>query len=201
MDRFVIRNHLSGIDTYKKHSSFVNNKKFTKRKTRAVQLNKSNFRLGESLPHTVFLGANGGVVDLNDFHGKKKVLLTIMRGFNSNICIACVNQTAVLSRHKEQFAQADTELAVIYPGKIETVPTFLEAVSETDEDFKPSLPIFLDVDLSAVKKFQIEGDLSKPTTVLIDKQGLIEYVYVGKGPTDRPSIKSLLEIIRKPAKI
>ena len=154
-----------------------------------------NIRLGQKLTRTRFLGTDGLLLNLDDYKSKKNVLLVIMRGFPGKVCIACANQTAALARNKKLFYEKDIEIFIIYPGLVDTLPKFLSAVREVDEEFNLNLPVLYDVNLSAVKNLKIEGELARPTTILINKEGKVNYVYVGKNKADRPSIKTLLEAI------
>lgn len=54
------------------------------------------------------------------------------------------------------------------------------------------MPVALDVSLIAVRQLGIEDNLAKPTSLIIDKAGVVRYAYVGKTIADRPSVKDLL---------
>ncbi|MGH7146040.1 MAG: redoxin family protein [Planctomycetota bacterium] len=151
--------------------------------------------LGKPLEVTRFISNNGEVLDLKQYRGRK-VLLVIMRGIvNNEVCIHCSAQTIALTNAAQQFADRKTAVVIVYPGKPESVPAFLEATEHLDRDFKLPYKIALDVDLAAVRMFDIKGSLAKPTSILIDEQGLVRYVYVGQEPADRPSVKTLLSVI------
>jgi hypothetical protein len=45
----------------------------------------------------------------------------------------------------------------------------------------------------AVQRFGIEGDLAKPTSLVIDRAGIVQFSYIGKRPDDRPSARALLD--------
>jgi hypothetical protein len=47
----------------------------------------------------------------------------------------------------------------------------------------------------AIRMFDIAGSLAKPTSIVLDEQGLVRYVYIGQQPADRPSVKDLLAVI------
>lgn len=64
-----------------------------------------------------------------------------------------------------------------------------------EEDYKAPFPIVLDVELELIKKLTIEGSLAKPTSMIVTTDGKIEYAYIGKGITDRPTVPTLLEEI------
>lgn len=86
---------------------------------------------------------------------------------------------------------------MIYPGKASSVPGFIASAKAINPAFKPPFKLLLDVDLTAVKSFQIEGSLAKPTTLVLDKQGIVRWGYVGAQPADRPRIASVLAQLDK----
>jgi peroxiredoxin len=53
-------------------------------------------------------------------------------------------------------------------------------------------PVLLDVNLNAVNVFDIKGSLARPTSLVVDKSGVVRYAYAGKGFDDRPSVQTLL---------
>ena len=55
------------------------------------------------------------------------------------------------------------------------------------------MPLALDVSLLLVRALGIEDNLARPTSLLIDKQGLVRYAYVGETIADRPSVNDLLQ--------
>jgi peroxiredoxin len=157
--------------------------------------------IGRPLEQTRFVVGNGDVFDLADYRGKKKVVLVILRGFAGQVCLACSSQTVALARDIQRFRDAGAEVVVVYPGSVESLPAFLEAVRNLEDRFVPPFPVVLDVDCAAVKTFKIEGALAKPTSIVIDEQGVVRWAYVGKKPTDRPSAADLLaEVARISAK-
>jgi hypothetical protein len=48
-----------------------------------------------------------------------------------------------------------------------------------------------------VNKLGIQGDLARPSTYILDKQGAVVYGYVGETQVDRPSVKALLAQLDK----
>ena len=53
----------------------------------------------------------------------------------------------------------------------------------------------IDVDLLAVRSLRVEGSLAKPTSLVLDRAGVVRHVYVGRQPADRLSAKELLAIV------
>jgi peroxiredoxin len=151
---------------------------------------------GKPLAITRLLSSTGDVIDLDDFKGKKNVVLVVLRGFAGQVCVYCATQTAALAKSIDRFHAVDAEVVLVYPGAAESAPVFLEAVRSLGVD-QPAIPIGLDVDLQLVRALRISHQLAKPTSLIIDKQGNVRYAYVGEDRGDRPSVDDLLRQLQK----
>ncbi len=152
--------------------------------------------LGKALPQTRFFQHSGDVVDLSDYVGKKSVTLIVMRGFAGQVCVYCSAQTRALAEQLEKFKQLNNEVIIVYPGPAETIPMFIKAVQSVGGNAE-HMNIVLDVNLSLVKTLGIIKDLSKPTSIVVDKSGLVVYGYIGTNMGDRPSAKELLSVVKR----
>lgn len=147
--------------------------------------------LGKPLTQTRFLSPTGSVLDVAKQRGKKPVLLVILRGFSGQVCLYCAAQTTAIGKNIKKFNDLGVEVVVVYPGPVEAVAPFIEAVRSLSNE-PPPMPVALDVSLIAVRKLGIEANLAKPTSLIIDKNGVVRYAYVGRTIADRPSVKDLL---------
>ncbi|MGE0609926.1 MAG: peroxiredoxin family protein [Pirellulales bacterium] len=141
-----------------------------------------------------FVDIKGNQVTLQDFHEKKNIVLVFTRGFSGQICPFCTTQTSRLAANYQEFAKRDTEVLAVYPGDKSSVPAFLKAVEAQSKTGpgEPPFPLLLDEQMAAVDRLGIRGDLAKPSTYILDKQGQVRFAYVGAHAADRPSIKALL---------
>lgn len=140
-----------------------------------------------------FVDTSGQKVSLDQYKGKKNVLLVFTRGFSGQLCPYCTTQTSRLIANYDEFTRRDAEVLLVYPGSKEQVPLFKEASIEASGKDSFPFPVLLDEDLAAVNRLGIAAQLAFPSTFLIDKQGKVRLSYVGTNPTDRPSIKALLD--------
>ena len=152
--------------------------------------------LGKPLVQTRFLSATGSVLDIAQQRGKKPVLLIVLRGFSGQVCLYCAAQTTAISKNIQKFNDLGVEVVVVYPGPVEAVAPFIEAVRSLVNEPLP-MPVALDVSLIAVRKLGIEDNLAKPTSLIVDKLGVVRYAYVGRTIADRPSAKDLLNELTK----
>ena len=162
-----------------------------------LEKTKSNSSfVGKELDITRFVDANGEIVDFEKFRGKK-VVLTILRGFYGEVCLVCSAQTAALIKSIEKFREKNTTVVAVYPGAVDTIPTFLESVQILHNESEVPFPVLLDADFSLVNTLKINGVLAKPSTLILDAKGIVRYAYVGKNPGDRPTIPTLLEELNR----
>ncbi len=150
---------------------------------------------GKALPQTRFLASDGGVLDLAAWRGRK-VVLVMMRGFSGQVCLYCAAQTAALSDNIGRIRAAGAEVAVVYPGPVEAVPSFIQAVQSLRKE-PPPLPICLDAGLQLVRALVLDGNLAQPATLVLDGEGVVRWSYVGTSIADRPSVGQVLEALAK----
>lgn len=156
--------------------------------------------VGQELSQRRFLGAGGAVVDLDAYRDQGSVVLVILRGFAGSVCPYCTAQTRALSAGVGRFKEAGAQVIYVYPGSAASVPVFLNSLKTlSTQGTLPELPVLLDVDLAFVRSLGIEGELAKPTSIVIDRRGRISYAYVGRDLTDRPTVDKLLDEARRAA--
>lgn len=148
------------------------------------------------LPITRLVAVDGTEVDLRQYHGKKRVLLVVLRGFVGEVCVYCVAQTEALARCRDELEQLGLEVLVLYPGAKENEASFEQAYALTFGKGAPPYRVFYDPDLRVVEQLGIAGDLAHPTTIVIDEQGIVQYAYVGAHRADRPAAKELIQFIK-----
>ncbi|TWU48666.1 thioredoxin-dependent thiol peroxidase [Rubripirellula tenax] len=148
-----------------------------------------------TLANLSFVDTNGSDVSLKQYQGKQNVLLVFTRGFNGSLCPFCTTQTSRLIANHGEFAKRDTQILLVYPGSKEQLPQFIRASNDSGNSDAFPFPVLLDEDLVAVKQLGIAAHLAFPSTFLIDIRGNVRLSYVGSSPSDRPSIKALIDQI------
>jgi peroxiredoxin len=163
-----------------------------------------NQELGKKLPEpeSDLVSSDGKEVSLASFRGQN-VVLVFTRGFAGYICPYCSTYTAQLSVKYAEFKKLNTEVLVIYPTKEkqkDKVKAFIVACNQrlaNEGDSALTLPVFLDPGLKMVAHYNLEGDLSRPSTFVLDAEGVVRYGYVGSDKKDRPAISRVLEEVKK----
>ena len=155
--------------------------------------------IGKMLPQTRLLSANGDVIDLADSQGKEKVVVVVLRGFSGQVCLYCSTQTAALIDSLPRFVAKGARVVLVYPGTAEAVPQFIQAVRTLGREVPPDITVAIDPDLNMVRGLGIEDAMAKPTSIILNKQGAVAWIYVGANMTDRPAVDTLLtEVSRLP---
>jgi peroxiredoxin len=141
-----------------------------------------------------FVDTQGRTYSLEQFRGQKNVVLVFLRGFSGAICPYCTAQTSRLISNYGQFAERDAEVLAVYPGDSAHLGEFLEAARNQSQPPAADMPfpVLLDADFQAVDRLAIRGNLAKPSTFIVDRQGQVRFAYVGAHLSDRPSVKALL---------
>jgi antitoxin component YwqK of YwqJK toxin-antitoxin module/peroxiredoxin len=151
--------------------------------------------IGKPLPQLRFLGADGNVIDIGSYQATHRpVVVVVMRGFAGQVCLYCAAQTVALCKHLDEFHAAGADVVVVYPGPAESAPAFLAAVASLRKS-PPPLPVAMDVSLLLVRGLKVEDNLAKPTSLILDRNGVVRYAYIGRTMADRPSAPDLLHAL------
>lgn len=146
-----------------------------------------------------FIDAEGKTFRLSDLAGRPFVLV-FTRGYPGYVCPLCTTYTAQICAAYEDVRATGAEVLLVFPGDETKVEDFVAACRAIlAEEGRTALPypVLLDPDLTAVRRFDILADLSKPSTYVVDGSGTIRYAYVGSAPHERPSVERILAELRK----
>ena len=145
-----------------------------------------------------FTDKDGKSVSLSDYLGKQSLVLVVTRGYSGSICPYCATQTSRLIANYPEIKERNAEVLVVYPlerpGQEGRLDEFVDrAVSMLPAASKKvPFPLLLDIELKSVEAMGIRKDLSKPATYIFDKDGKVQFAYVGNTLADRPSVKVIL---------
>lgn len=155
---------------------------------------KTNTQVAPGSLEWKLVDTKGKEVDLKDYRGKKNLVVVFTRGFAGFVCPNCSAQTSRLIANYQEFIKRDAEVLIVFPGPSDHVDDFVQASQVgAGVDAKVQFPILLDGNFVVVEKLGIRGDLAKPSTYILDKQGQVRFAYVGATTTDRPSLKAMLD--------
>jgi peroxiredoxin len=161
---------------------------------------KANAPVGGAATPASFVDVEGKSVRLEDYRGKKALVLVFTRGFPGYICPLCTSYTAQIAFRYKEIAAAGAEVLLVFPGSPEKVQEFIRAAREIAEQEGPGalpFPVLLDVDLKSVEAFGIKGELARPSTYVIDRKGTVRYAFVGEQSHERPDVDTILAELKR----
>jgi len=153
----------------------------------------SNSETEVKLSELDLVDTNLDAVTLSEIQGDRNLLLVILRG--APLCPFCTAQTSRLKNNYEKFVALGSEVAVVFPGTIADLEQLLARA--IDEGQTLPFPILVDTELNTIRELDIAGDKALPSTFIIDSSGKTQFAYVGASPSDRPSIKSLINTLER----
>lgn len=141
---------------------------------------------------------DGRIARLSDYRGRP-LILVFNRGFAGYVCPYCTTYTAQLATRYDEIRAAGAELLLVYPTRevdearvLEFTDAVNELLTEEGEGALP-FPVFLDRGLAATIRFNLTGDITKPSTFVLDRDGVVRYAHVGDEPDDRPSVERVMQ--------
>lgn len=155
--------------------------------------------VGRPLPVTSFPTADGTQLDFASLRGKR-ILLVLLRGFTSQVCVYCFAQTAELAPLAPRWAELDCEVVVLFPGSKSRLDAFAAACASEFGTAPPPYRMVYDADLALARALGLQGNLARPASFVIDSQGLVQHAYVAESEAnvaDRPSANELLQLVGK----
>lgn len=169
----------------------------------------SNRETGGTLPEAAtpadedaLVGPDGKPVRLSRYRGRPLVLV-FLRGFVGYICPYCTTYTAQLATRYEELRAAGAEVVVVYPTREDDAERVQEFVAACDEilaeEGEDALPftVLLDAGTKVVRRYNLEWELARPSTFVLDAEGRVRYAYVGRSTEDRPSVDRVLAEVRE----
>lgn len=151
--------------------------------------------VGAPLPVTAFPAADGTRLDLASLRGKR-VLFVVLRGFTSQVCVYCFAQTAELAPLAKRWRELDCEVVVMFPGTRSRMAAFQSACASEFDDAAPPYRLVYDPDLQLAKALGLQGNLARPASFVLDREGTVRHAYVAESvenTADRPSAARLAE--------
>lgn len=154
-------------------------------------------RIGQPAPDFRLTDLSGAPCSLSDYRGKKDVVLVFVYGVT---CFFCTGQAANLRHKLPEFEAAGVQVLVVEAN--ESYRVSATAKESNLEQGDPRLKLLLDPAHVAAATYGVAMQmnhiewLNRPSTFLIDRQGILRTSFLSKGPADRPTADQLLAEIR-----
>lgn len=155
--------------------------------------------VGRELPVTRFRTADGELLDLASLRGQR-VLLVMLAGFKSKVCVSCFAQTREIAAAGPRWDELECAVVVMFPGRKSRLAAFIEACDRVFGDRPPPFRMIYDPDLSLAQALGLLGNLARPAAFVLDREGIVRHAYVAESETniaDRPSTADLVRWLEK----
>jgi peroxiredoxin len=159
----------------------------------------SVLRPGRPLPDFRAVDENGNPVRSTEIHGTAAVLLFVRGSW----CPFCSSQVEDLTVHYKDIIDLGARLIIVTPKPLQTtrrVAKFFEVEFDfwLDEDLSVAKQLGLLLESGVPDKHRTEfgDDTVWPTSVVVDRNGIIRYTELSKFIADRPRAKTLLRELR-----
>ena len=142
---------------------------------------------GDPAPSFTLFSLSGEEVSLDQFLGQKNVVLVFLRGFLWPFCRRHLEQ---LRQDYHLFEERDTEIVVIAPDTMMNAQSFFE---------KNPVPFtaLVDNSLEVYQQYDVQSKLislgQRPGLFIIDKQGIVQFAYIGGQQWEIPTNAQVLE--------
>jgi peroxiredoxin len=154
-------------------------------------------RIDVLAPDFSLVDLDGQVYQLSDFRGKKDVVLVFVYGVT---CMFCTGQIGNLKHKLDEFESLGAKVLIVEANDPYRVSaTISEAMSKKES----RLPVLLDPAHTVAATYGVAMQmnhiewLNRPSTFLIDRQGILRQRFLADNPTDRPSPSVLLDAIKR----
>jgi peroxiredoxin Q/BCP len=152
--------------------------------------------VGDKADDFTFSDLKGNKVALSDLTDRGSVALVVLRGYVGGTCPFCTRQFSELIGAAKKFEKAGATVVVIYPGTaldLEMHAKQFIGVQRLPKSFR----FLLDPDFEFANAYHVRsqapGDTAYPASFVIDRNAVVRFAHVGRSPTDRTSVATLLE--------
>ncbi len=147
---------------------------------------------GQRAPHFNARALQGGLVSLYDLFTKGPVALVFYRGGWCPLCSVQINSLSL------EYAQFEAQRLNLVAISNEPMTQGADVLAK----YSPAFPIVYDENSQIIKRYGLQNpaapppsippDYAHPSVILIDREGVIRWSYVGENPKDRPSTSEIL---------
>lgn len=154
---------------------------------------------GQRFPEMKLHTLDGDELDVASTWKEGPAVVVMLRGYPGYQCPLCTRQVAELLQQHKAFTRANATLLFIYPGNVQdlrakakefanpwTLPKGVHLVVDSDYEATARLNL----------RWDAKGETAYPATILVDKQGVIQWSHVSRSHGDRVASKQILDQIR-----
>lgn len=150
-------------------------------------------RPGQPAPDFTLSDQDGRVHRLSDLRGKKAVVLVFINGVT---CMYCTGQVANLRARLDRFEAGGAQVLVVESSEPYRIRATLDEARIPAGDL--ALPVLADPSHTVAATYGVAMQmhhvewLNRPTSFVIDRDGVLRYAHRGQEVSDRPTTDDLL---------
>ena len=155
-------------------------------------------RMGYKAPDFTLNALDGTPVSLSKLLAKSSVVLVVLRGYPGYQCPNCTAQVGELISHADEFAAANAEVVLVYPG---AAAKLAEHAGEFLKSGKlpARFTLLLDPDYKFTDAYNLRWDAPNetayPSTFVIDRQATIRMAKISKTHGDRATAEEVIKVL------
>lgn len=146
--------------------------------------------VGTEFPAITLPNSRDETINLQDFLGKKNLVVILLRGIMWPYCRAHVLR---LGKKVDEFVKFDAEIIAILTDKAKNAKKMEEKYA------KNKIPIYYDTEKKVGKLLKQEWAITKlgrmPAMLIVNKQGIVKWAYYSDSMSDIPKNQEILEFL------
>lgn len=157
-------------------------------------------RPGNSLPEFTAVDEDGGTLNSTSLRGSPAVILFVRGSW----CPFCSKQVANLTAYYNEITAAGARLILVTPEPLETTQRVADVFGVNFEFWlDKSLAIAKSLDLLSVDsvpgkhRAEFGNDTIWPTSLVIDKNSVVQFAELSRFIVDRPNPEKLLAVVKR----
>ncbi len=141
---------------------------------------------------------DGQPFSLYDQLKKSSVVLVVLRGYPGYQCPICSVQVGDLLKHAEQFAAANSQVVLVYPGPADGLDQKANEFLK-DRKLPENFTLLVDPDYTFTNAYGLRWDAPKetayPAAFVIDRQHTVRKAVISKSHGGRAKAADLIQVV------
>ena len=155
-------------------------------------------KVGEKAPDITWQTPSGTSVTLSKLLTAGPVALVVLRGFPGYQCPICSVQVGELLGKSEAFADAKTQVVLVYPGPAEGLKQRADEFVR-GKTLPANITLVLDPDYAFTNKYGLRWNAPRetafPSTFVIDKSGKVLFANISRSHGGRTKAAEILAVL------
>jgi len=151
---------------------------------------------GQTAPEFILATPAGDAVSLSQINRDHQIVLIVLRGFPGYQCPFCTKQVHAFIAKAEQFADANAEVILVYPGPPADLGVHAKEFLAMQAPLPKNIHLLIDPDYKFTKQYGLRWDAphetAYPASFVLDHEGKVVFRKVSHEHGDRTSPEEIL---------